>query len=182
MRPPESFIGQPIRSLQTMLRTLAEDNSGYIRLIPDGIYGPETVAAVAAFQRRHGISPTGITDQNTWEAVVAEFEPALIRRDSAHPLYIVLNPGQVIRKGERHPHVYLVQAMLMVLAETYESIGRPGSTGILDDPTSDALAAFQMLSGLPMTGQLDKGTWKHLALQYPLAANLQVNSIDQNYG
>lgn len=182
MRPPESFIGQPIRSLQTMLRTLAEDSTNYIRLIPDGIYGPETVAAVAAFQRNHGLPPTGVTDQTTWEAVVAEFEPALIRQDSAHPLYIVLNPGQVIRKGERHPNVYLVQAMLTVLAETYESIGRPGFSGILDEATSDALAAFQMLNALPMTGQLDKGTWKHLALQYPLAANLQVNSIDQNYG
>ena len=182
MRPPESFIGQPIRNLQTMLRTLAEDSQDYVRLVPDGIYGPETVAAVTTFQRRHGLPPTGVTDQITWEAVVAEFEPALIRRDSAQPLYIVLNPGQIIRKGERHPNVYLIQAMLAVLAETYESIGRPGSTGILDEATSDSLAAFQMLSGLPMTGQLDKGTWKQLALQYPLAANLQVNSIDQNFG
>jgi len=178
MRPPESFIGQPIRSLQTMLRVLAEDNSDYIRLIPDGIYGPETVAAVTAFQRKHGLSPTGVTDQNTWEMIAAEFEPALIRRDSAYPLYIDLNPGQIIRRGERHPHIYLVQAMLIVLADTYESIGRPNSTGILDDATSDALSAFQMLSGLPMTGHLDKITWKHLARQYPLAANLQINDRD----
>lgn len=172
MRPPESFIGQPIRSLQTMLRVLAEDDPRYISLIPDGVYGPETAAAVSAFQRSHGISPTGVTDQQTWEAVVAEYEPALIRRDSAHPLFIVLDPGQVIRRGERHPHVYLVQAMLAVLAETYDSIPKPSSTGILDDATADALSSFQMLSNLPMTGHLDKGTWKQLALQYPLAANL----------
>lgn len=172
MRPTESFIGQPIRSLQTMLRVLAEENPRYIRVIPDGIYGPETAAAVTAFQRNHGISPTGVTDQQTWEAVVAEYEPALIRRDSAHPLHIVLDPSQVIRRGERHPHVYLVQAILAVLAETYDSIPRPPSTGILDEATADALAAFQMLSNLPMTGHLDKGTWKHLALQYPLAASL----------
>ena len=172
MRPVESFVGQPIRSLQTMLRVLAEDSPQYLPLIPDGIYGPETVSAVTVFQKNHGLSPTGITDQITWEAVVAEYEPALIRRDAAHPLHIVLNPGQIIRKGERHPHIYLVQAILAVLAETYESIENPGSSGILDDATADALAAFQMLSGLPMTGQLDKGTWKQLAVQYPLAANL----------
>ena len=35
MRPTESFIGQPIRSLQTMLRVLAEENPRYIRVIPD---------------------------------------------------------------------------------------------------------------------------------------------------
>ena len=173
MRPTESFIGQPIRSLQTMLRVLAEENPRYIRVIPDGIYGPETTAAVTAFQRNHGISPTGVTDQQTWEAVVAEYEPALIRRDSAHPLHIVLDPSQVIRRGERHPHLHLVQAMLMVLAEVYESIGTPSTSGILDEATADALASFQAISGLPMTGNLDKHTWHHLTLQYPLAANLQ---------
>ena len=180
MRPPESFIGQPIRSLQTMLRVLAEDDPRYIPIIPDGIYGPETMSAVTTFQRNHGLSPTGVTDQQTWEAVVAAYEPALIRQDAAQPLYIVLNPGQIIRKGEEHPHIYLVQAILSVLADTYESIGRPASTGILDDATADALSAFQMLNGLPMTGQLDKVTWKQLALHYPLAANLLTNTLDDS--
>lgn len=178
MRPAESFIGQPIRSLQTMLRLLAEDDRRYLSLIPDGIYGPETMAAVSAFQRLHGLSPSGITDQQTWEAVAAEYEPALIRRDQAQPLHILLNPGQIIRMGERHPHVYLVQAMLTVLAETYDSITKPDSTGILDEATANALSEFQLLSGLPMTGQLDKGTWKHLALQYPQAARLQIDTME----
>ncbi len=173
MRPPESFIGQPIRSLQTMLRVIAEDDPSHVRIIPDGIYGPETQRAVTVFQRKHGIPVTGITDQNTWEAIVAEYTPALVRRDAAFPLDIVLNPSQVIRKGESHSHMYLVQAMLMVLAQVYSSVGTPSLSGILDEITADSLASFQFLSALPMTGELDKHTWKHLALQYPLAANLQ---------
>lgn len=179
MRPNESFIGQPIRSLQTMLRVLAEDSPDYMPVIPDGIYGPETMGAVTVFQRKHGLPATGLTDQDTWETIVAEYEPALIRLESAQPLYILLNPGQVIRRGERHPHVYLVQAILKVLSDTYESIGVPGSTGILDDATSDSLASFQQLSSLPMTGHLDKETWKQLALHYPLAANLQIQTDHQ---
>lgn len=178
MRPPESFIGQPIRSLQTMLRVLAEDSGDYLPVIPDGIYGPETMNAVTIFQRKHGLSPTGLTNQETWEAIVAEYEPALTRADSAHPLHILLNPSQIIRRGERHPHLHLVQAMLRVLSETYESIAMPGATGILDDATSDSLASFQQLSNLPMTGHLDKVTWKHLALHYPLASSLQILSRD----
>lgn len=178
MRPPESFIGQPIRSLQTMLRVLAEDDTKYRSVIPDGIYGPETMAAVTQFQRYHGLPATGITDQRTWEAVYAEYEPALVRIDAAQPLYIVLNPGQIIRRGERHPNVYLVQGILAVLADTYESIGSPSHTGILDDVTADSLAAFQQLAGLPMTGQLDKNTWKQLAIHYPLAANLYLELED----
>lgn len=175
MRPGESFVGQPIRSLQTMLRVIAEADPSHPSVIPDGIYGRETMAAVSAFQRRHGLPVTGITDQDTWEAVVAVYEPSLISVAEAEPARIVLNPNQIIRRGERHPHIYITQGMLAVLSEIYQSIPTPGLTGILDAATSDALSSFQMLSALPMTGHLDKRTWKHLALHYPLAANLWIS-------
>ena len=69
--------------------------------------------------------------------------------------------------------------MLIVLSEIYDSILSPQSTGILDDATADALAAFQSLNHLPMTGNLDKQTWKSLTLQYPLAAGLLLNGKDR---
>ena len=172
MKPAESFTGQPIRSLQTMLRVLAENDTSYLSIIPDGIYGPETVQAVSVFQRNHGLPITGMTDQTTWEAIVAVYEPALIEQDTAQNLQIILNPGQIIRKGERHPNLRLAQAMLFTLSEVYESISPPSLSGLLDQSTSDSLSSFQSLNGLPMTGHLDKHTWKHLALQYPLATNL----------
>ena len=59
MRPLSSFVGQPIRSLQTMLRVIAEDDPTHLRIVPDGIYGPETTAAVSTFQRKHGLPVTG---------------------------------------------------------------------------------------------------------------------------
>ena len=173
MKPGESFISQPIRSLQTMLRVIAEQDPSHETLVPDGIYGPATVSAVAVFQRKHGLPVTGITDQDTWDAIHANYEPALIAISEAEPLNIILNTKQIIRQGERHPHLYLVQGMLMLLADVYESIGRPSMSGILDEMTADSLASFQSLNGLPMTGQLDKRTWKHLVLHYPLAANLE---------
>ena len=172
MRPSESLIGQPIRSLQTMLRLIAENDPSHPTLVPDGIYGPETMQAVSIFQRKHGLNVTGVADQPTWEAIVAVYEPALVEQDEAQPLEIILNPRQVIRRGERHPHIYLVQAILAVLSDTYDSISKPGLTGLLDDATADSLASFQALTGQSMTGNLDKNTWKQLALQYPLAANL----------
>ena len=172
MRPPESFLGQPIRSLQTMLRVIAENDPSHSPIIPDGIYGPETLSAVTVFQRLHGLPATGIADQKTWETIVAVYEDAIVEQDAAQELQILLNPGQVIRLGERHPHLFLVQGMLAVLSQAYQSVGMPGLTGILDAATADSLSSFQALSGLPMSGNLDKHTWRHLALQYPLAANL----------
>ena len=172
MKPLDSFIAQPIRSLQTMLRVLAEDDSRHLPLIPDGIYGPETGAAVSRFQRLHGLPVSGVTDQDTWETMVEEYNAAVIRVGEAWPIYVLLDPGQVIRRGERDPNLYLAQSILTVLADTYSSISPPNINGLLDDSTADALGEFQRLSGLPMTGHLDKITWKHLALHYPLAANL----------
>lgn len=170
MRPTESFLGQPIRALQTMLRVIAEDDPSHPTLVPDGIYGPETMAAVSHFQRRHGLSVTGVTDLPTWEMIVLHYDPALIRITAPQSLDILLDPGQVIRKGEAHPNLHLAQAMLTVLSQVYGSISRPSQAGVLDEATADSIATLQALSSLPITGELDKITWKHLALQYPLAA------------
>ena len=172
MKPESSFLNQPIRSLQTMLRVLAEHDSRHETLIPDGIYGPATVSAVSRFQRLHGIPATGVTDQETWEQIVAAYEPALIQLAEAQMVDIILEPNQVIRRGERHPHIYIVQAILAVLQDAYQSIGPVNHNGLLDEATADAISAFQGLSGLPMTGNLDKRTWKALALHYPQAARL----------
>lgn len=172
MRPNESFVGQPVRSLQTMLRVIAENDDRLPSVIPDGIYGSDTIDAVSAFQRRSALPVTGVTDQATWEAIVAAYEPALIEVDEAEPLNIILNPGQVIKQGEQNPNIYLVQAILIVLSEAYGSITAPAVTGILDIPTTNSLSQFQAMALLPVTGQLDKTTWKHLALHYPAATNL----------
>lgn len=172
MRPPESFVSQPVRSLQTMLRILAEYDDRYETVVPDGVYSPQTMRAVAQFQQNHGIPVTGVTDQRTWEEIAARYEPALIFVDEAQPVEIILNPNEVLSFGESSPYLYVAQAMLIVLAETYGSVAKPSMTGLLDAPTADSLSSFQSLIGLPVTGDLDKHTWKHLALHFPLAANL----------
>ena len=170
MRPGESFVGQPVRSLQTMLRVIAEDDPSLPTVIPDGIYGPSTMIAVTAFQRREGIPVTGITDEYTWDQVVAAYEPALIRVGKAEPIEILLEPGQVILIGESSPYIYLLQGMLAQLSKDHSDIQLPAMTGVLDFDTSESLRGFQLLSGLPNTGTLDRITWKHLVRQFTLNA------------
>lgn len=172
MRPPESFLGQPIRDLQTMLRALMKANNVQTGLVPDGIYGAKTVGAVSDFQRDNGLPVTGVTDEATWNAIFAAYGPVKINADPAFPLNILLNANQVITKGERNENLFIVQGILMVLSRRYSSIYPPAMTGILDAQTRESIASFQNLSNLPITGNLDKITWKNLALQFPLAANL----------
>lgn len=171
MRPPESFVRQPIRSLQTMLRVISEDDGLLPTVVPDGIYGQNTMTAVSSFQRRYGLPATGITDNSTWDKIVEVYEPALIRVGKAEPIEIIMNSGQIFHKGDCSPYLFLVQSMLTVLAQSYHTLSAPASTGMVDSDTSEALSAFQRMTGLPPTGELDKVTLKHLSKQFTLLAN-----------
>lgn len=179
MRPAESFVEQPIRSIQTMLRVLAEDDNRLPTVVPDGIYGPSTMNAVTAFQRQKGIPVTGIVDQPTWDLIVEYYEPALIRVGKAQPIEIIIDPGQVFRRGDRSPYIYLLQSMLTQLSNDHPIITPPGHSGIMDDDTARSLSAFQQLSGLPVTGDFDKITWKHLVQQFTL--NVHHNAAPHRY-
>ena len=66
--------------------------------------------------------------------------------------------------------------MLTQLSDENPTINRPDHNGVLDDSTSQALAAFQLLAGLPPTGELDRIAWKFLVKQFTLSANRQVAS------
>ena len=170
MRPAESFVAQPVRSLQTMLRVLSKDDSRSPSVIPDGIYGPETMHAVSSFQRRNGLPVTGITDQTTWDRIVLLYEEALIRTDKAQPIEILIASGEIFRIGDSDPYIYLLQAFLSHLSD---SNGLPPLevTGTFDRETERSLKEFQALSGLTATGELDRITWKHLVHHFTLSAH-----------
>ncbi len=173
MRPGESFVEQPIRSLQTMLRIIAEDDPRLPTVVPDGIYGPNTLNSISAFQRLYGLPVTGVTDQATWEQIVAVYEPALIRVDKAEPIEIIMEPGEIFRIGDSNAYIFLLQSILTQLSRDNPNINSPEHNGVLDNPTSEALAAFQLLAGLPPTGELDKVTWKYLVNHFTLSASRQ---------
>ena len=180
MRPSESFIAQPVRDLQTMLRVISEDDPRQPTVVPDGIYGPDTMHAVSAFQRRNALPVTGTTDQNTWDQIVLAYEPALIRVNKAQPIEIIMNPGQVFKSGSVSPYIYLLQSMLTQLSKYYSAIESPGHSGILDERTSQALSSFQKISNLPVTGELDKITWKWLVHHFSLNAHHSEAHRDMN--
>ena len=115
MMTEEQYVGQPIRSLQTMLRTIAHADETLVRLVPDGIYGPNTVQAVREFQRQQELPVTGETDNATWDQIVAVYtrkSPAVL---PAAPVRIRWTPNQVLPAGSRNSHLFLMQAMLQAL-------------------------------------------------------------------
>ena len=65
--------------------------------------------------------------------------------------------------------------MLIQLSQDNPRIERPESTGVIDELTVEALAAFQELAGLEVTGEFDRVTWKHIVKQYVHSADRSIN-------
>lgn len=172
MRGESTYIGQPVRSLQTMLSVISKDDKRFQSIIPDGLYGPETMNAVATFQRIQGLPVTGITNQVTWDSISDKYNSAKIRQDKAEKIEILLEPGQTILPGETNPYVYLAQGMLAYIANSNNGVPSPTATGEMDAQTVASLIAFQNFSALANSGQLDRETWLHLVRYFTLNVHI----------
>jgi peptidoglycan hydrolase-like protein with peptidoglycan-binding domain len=56
----------PVRTLQYLLRARGHG------VAVDGIFGPDTDAAVLAFQKEHGLAVDGIVGPHTWSALIIQ--------------------------------------------------------------------------------------------------------------
>ena len=160
------FLGRSVTSLQTMLRIIALQDPDCPTVVPDGIYGPRTEAAVRVQQKRAGLPQTGITDFATWQAVCAAYQAAAVEVEPAAPLDVVMDPNQAITAGSDNLHVLLIQAMLRILHQVYPNIGDCELSGSCDESTLRALRSLQHCCGLPESGILDKRLWQYLAGLY----------------
>ncbi len=169
MNSNRQFTNQPIESLQTMLRAIRQNDDRYRNIIPNGIYGPETQAAVSSFQREHGLPITGVTDQNTWDEIVKQYELALIENSSPQAIDTSLGCAHPFSKGDSSPYLLLAQCMLQEIARKFGCVCCPELNGTMDELMQNSVSDFQLLCDLPMSGKLDKLTWKYLVLHYPFA-------------
>lgn len=170
MNTPLSYVGQPIRSLQTMLRTIAHVDETLLKLVPDGIYGPNTVQAVREFQRQNALPVTGETDNATWNKLVAVYtvqSPSVL---PAAPVTVCWTPNRTLAAGSRNSHLFLIQSMLQALARFYVNAPVLTVTGVHDAPSVAAVKWLQRLAALPQTGEIDQTTWAYLSGLYTLAS------------
>ena len=149
-----------IYELQQMLYFISLENPAIPEVIPDGIYGKETVNAVKAFQQYYGLSPTGETNHATWEKVAEVY----LNLENAIPLPLdVFAPDEVLRQGDHCFSVRIAQAILNALAEQYDNMPPCNMTGDFDYDTLCAVQLFQKICALPVTGEIDCATWNALA-------------------
>lgn len=164
----DPYLGKPIRSLQSMLRLLAQEDSDLLSVIPDGIYGKSTLHSVSSFQKKYGLPVTGVVNEATWQCIADAYTQALIRQGPANPLLIYLGPGQIMDEANPTEHIWLIQSMLHVLSEHFQNIPQVIVTGSNDKQTQAAVSALKKYAGLDdiSGGNVDKKTWKYLTDLY----------------
>ena len=109
------LIGQPVRSLQTMLRTISFAYPFLPRLTPDGIFGERTLEAVMLFQREFFPPVTGQVNQATWDAIVSLYHQ-VVSRLTPLPTRSFPSPEFSVAPGEASVHLNLVQSMFCGLS------------------------------------------------------------------
>ena len=81
-------------------------------LVPDGIFGPETAAAVRDFQRRNGLLVTGTAGYETWTAI---YQLICSCSSATLPAAVSFSPagsdGQ-LAAGDKGPSVLVLQLLL----------------------------------------------------------------------
>lgn len=136
MTEPFKYTGRPIYSLQTMLRVLSQGDSRILPVVPDGLYGPNTYAAVRSYQEVSALPPTGIVDYTTWMRIISDY-----------------NASDLFRSVPTRPEI--AQTMLSVISEYYPEL--KGDSG---------LKLIQAASGLPQNGLLTPKTVQVLNALY----------------
>ena len=122
------LIGQPVRSLQTMLRTISFAYPFLPRLTPDGIFGERTLEAVMLFQREFIPPVTGQVNQATWDAIVSLYHQ-VVSRLTPLPTRSFPSPEFSVAPGEASVHLNLVQSMFCGLSRVLngvETVRKPG--------------------------------------------------------
>lgn len=176
MEVPESFyLGKPVRSLQTMLRMVGTNNGSISRVIPDGIYGKQTEAAVRSYQRYAGLPVTGVVNFATWQQLTYHYQQARIDQMQSAPLLIVMQPNQRILPGEKNSHLYLIQSMMVVLAGFFANMPMANITGIHDEPSQQAVSFLKSMSEMDANPVIDKTFYALLGRIYRTMAGDGVN-------
>ena len=121
-----------------------------VRVTVDGRYGASTVRAVAAWQRAHGLTGSGVVGADTWRALLRVYRPTTPVVKPANPL--TRYKSLVLRYGSRGPAVVALQKALRVTP----------ASGWFGPVTRAAVITFQRGHRLPATGVVDSLTWKAL--------------------
>ena len=159
----EGDTGQNVRLVQFWLKIARTVYTGLNNPSVDGIFGPSTRRAVAAFQRYFGRTDDGVVGRTTWNKLREVYT------DIANDLLSSsLRPGDfpgTLRRGSTGRAVRELQYYLYLMHSYDASIPSVSIDGNFGAGTESAVKAFQRLFGLTADGVVGRATWDTLYAQ-----------------
>ncbi len=144
-----AVTGDPtVKRVQGVLKDL-----GFYDGAVDGLTGPNTRSAVEAYQRKVGLTVTGVIDGTLMEqlgATAAVPKPAS-RPDTAQGLVMKASVETEVQSQATDDRVVRIQAGLKAFGNNDIKLD-----GVVGAQTKAAIREFQSLFGLPVTGEPDE--------------------------
>lgn len=181
-----SYPGSPLRIgssgdyvivLQRMLNRIGRNYPAIPRISSvDGIFGPQTEAAVRKFQSIFNLTSDGIVGRSTWYKLVFLYVGVnnLSELVSEGQPYTSIQPpaaGVTLQEGSTGTAVTALQYMISIVGQFSNAIPVLVIDGIFGPNTREAVIAVQRSFGLPATGIVNQATWQRLYDEYLGIAN-----------
>ena len=159
----EGDTGQGVYTLQLMLNVLSEYYDTVPQVAEDGVYGPSTTSAVAAFQRVYGLPVDGIVGPLTWESMYNAIKGIYIATGRSAEFTTapaaVQFPGVTLSMGARGNAVMTLQNHINDIAPVFANVAPVNPTGNYGVNTRTAVSELQNRMNLPQNGTADEDTW-----------------------
>ena len=165
------MAGNVVRYKQVQLNRISRNYPAIPKISPvDGVFGQETEAAVKEFQRIFNLTPDGIIGPATWYKILylyngvkklSELDSEGISQEEISQEF-----KTPMSLGDTGDNVRSLQYFLAVIAEFYEAVPSIEITGVFDEPTQDAVIAFQNIYGLDPDGLVGIRTWQDIYRAY----------------
>lgn len=163
----EGDVGNGVRILQYYINFIAEFNNFIPSVDTDGVFGPKTKESVIAIQRSVGLTPTGIVDEETWNAIYSSY----VTKYNSLPLEFRTSPtapypGDILRLGSSGTAVRTLQRYLNRISDAYPSVPKTDESGYFDARTQEAVLAYEREFGFAQRGFVNLILWNSIASLY----------------